>query len=66
MRGAVPTAAGAERGSPSVSIQTRDDMAEALQAFARAGIDEVQLWLAPHKPAEIEAFAPVLELLDRA
>jgi alkanesulfonate monooxygenase SsuD/methylene tetrahydromethanopterin reductase-like flavin-dependent oxidoreductase (luciferase family) len=58
----------------TVSIQTPgeeplqgapDETAEALRAFARAGIDEVQLWLAPNTPAEIEAFAPVLELLDR-
>ena len=43
-----------------------DDIAEALQAFAREGIDEVQVWLAPNNPAAIEAFAPVLERLDRA
>ena len=58
----------------TVSIQTPGEeplrgalaeIAEALRAFSRAGIDEVQLWLAPNTPAEIEAFAPVLELLDR-
>lgn len=46
------------RGSP-------DDVAEALRAFAQEGIDEVQVWLAPNSLAAIEAFAPVLALLDQ-
>jgi alkanesulfonate monooxygenase SsuD/methylene tetrahydromethanopterin reductase-like flavin-dependent oxidoreductase (luciferase family) len=45
---------------------TPNDIAEALRAFAQEGIDEVQVWLAPNSPAEVEAFAPVLEQLDRA
>jgi probable F420-dependent oxidoreductase len=45
---------------------TPDEIAEALRGFAREGIDEVQVWLAPNGPAAVEAFAPVLERLDRA
>ena len=37
-----------------------------LQAFARAGVGHVQVWLDPYSLAGIEAFAPVLELLDRS
>lgn len=44
---------------------TPDEIAESLRGFARAGIDEVQVWLAPNSLAAIEAFAPVLERLDR-
>jgi len=47
-------------------LGTPDEIAEALRAFANAGIDEVQIWLARTPPAEIEAFASVLERLDRA
>jgi alkanesulfonate monooxygenase SsuD/methylene tetrahydromethanopterin reductase-like flavin-dependent oxidoreductase (luciferase family) len=45
---------------------TPDEIAEALRAFAREGIDEAQVWLAPNSPATIDAFAAVLELLDSA
>jgi alkanesulfonate monooxygenase SsuD/methylene tetrahydromethanopterin reductase-like flavin-dependent oxidoreductase (luciferase family) len=44
---------------------TPDEIATALQAFSSAGIDEVQVWLSPNTSAEIAAFAPVLEPLDR-
>lgn len=44
---------------------TPDEIAEAFRAFAGAGIDEVQVWLAPNSLAGIEAFAPVLERLDQ-
>ena len=47
-------------------LGTPDEIAEALRAFANAGIDEEQIWLARTPPAEIEAFASVLERLDRA
>ncbi|HEX5589825.1 MAG TPA: LLM class flavin-dependent oxidoreductase [Candidatus Limnocylindrales bacterium] len=40
-------------------------MAEALRAYARAGISEVQLVLDPISLASIEEFASVLEQLDR-
>jgi alkanesulfonate monooxygenase SsuD/methylene tetrahydromethanopterin reductase-like flavin-dependent oxidoreductase (luciferase family) len=40
-------------------------LAEELHAYAREGIGHVQLWLEPNTLESIEAFAPVLELLDR-
>jgi len=43
---------------------TPEQMAETLRAFAREGISHVQLWLTPTSRAGVEAFAPVLELLD--
>jgi alkanesulfonate monooxygenase SsuD/methylene tetrahydromethanopterin reductase-like flavin-dependent oxidoreductase (luciferase family) len=39
-------------------------IAEGLRAYARAGIDHIIIWLDPDTVAGIEAFAPVLELLD--
>lgn len=53
------TAPGAEplAGSPP-------ELAESLRAFAREGISHVQVVLAPNTLAGIEAFAPVLELLE--
>jgi alkanesulfonate monooxygenase SsuD/methylene tetrahydromethanopterin reductase-like flavin-dependent oxidoreductase (luciferase family) len=47
------------RGEPA-------EIAETLLDFAGEGITEVQIDLAPSNLAGIEAFAPVLELLDRA
>ncbi len=41
-------------------------MAEELRAYAREGIGHVQLVLDPINLGSIEAFAPVLELLDHA
>jgi alkanesulfonate monooxygenase SsuD/methylene tetrahydromethanopterin reductase-like flavin-dependent oxidoreductase (luciferase family) len=40
-------------------------LAEYLRAFAAEGIDQVQVLLGPSTVAGIEAFAPVLELLDQ-
>jgi alkanesulfonate monooxygenase SsuD/methylene tetrahydromethanopterin reductase-like flavin-dependent oxidoreductase (luciferase family) len=42
-----------------------EELAEGLRAYARAGFTHVQLWVEPGTIAGIEAFAPVLELLDR-
>jgi hypothetical protein len=39
-------------------------MAEALRAYAREGIGHVQLVIDPITRESIEAFAPVLRLLD--
>jgi alkanesulfonate monooxygenase SsuD/methylene tetrahydromethanopterin reductase-like flavin-dependent oxidoreductase (luciferase family) len=39
-------------------------LAEELRAYAREGIGHVQLWLEPNTLESLEAFAPVLELLD--
>jgi probable F420-dependent oxidoreductase len=44
---------------------TPDELAEALLAYARAGIGHVQLVLDPITEATVEALAPVLERLDR-
>ena len=49
---------GALTGSP-------EELAAAFRGFARQGISHVQVYLAPNTLAGIEAFAPVLELLDR-
>jgi alkanesulfonate monooxygenase SsuD/methylene tetrahydromethanopterin reductase-like flavin-dependent oxidoreductase (luciferase family) len=44
---------------------TPEEIAEALRGFAREGIGEVQVVHAPNSTRGIEAFAPVLEALDR-
>jgi probable F420-dependent oxidoreductase len=43
-----------------------EELATALRAYADAGIRHVQVWLDPNTVAGVEAFAPVLALLDRA
>jgi alkanesulfonate monooxygenase SsuD/methylene tetrahydromethanopterin reductase-like flavin-dependent oxidoreductase (luciferase family) len=42
-----------------------EQLAEELRAYAREGIGHVQLWLEPNTLESLDAFAPVLELLDR-
>ncbi|HSI01940.1 MAG TPA: LLM class flavin-dependent oxidoreductase [Reyranella sp.] len=44
---------------------TPDEIAEILRGYARAGVDHLQVWLEPFNMAAIDAFAPVLERLDR-
>lgn len=41
------------------------DVAAVIRAYAPVGITHLQVWLSPNTPAGIEAFAPVLELLDQ-
>jgi alkanesulfonate monooxygenase SsuD/methylene tetrahydromethanopterin reductase-like flavin-dependent oxidoreductase (luciferase family) len=41
------------------------DIAAGLHDYADAGLSHVQIWLEPNTPAGIEAFARVLEELDR-
>ena len=41
------------------------EIADGLRAYAAAGISHLQVWLEPNTPSGIEAFAPVLEELDR-
>jgi alkanesulfonate monooxygenase SsuD/methylene tetrahydromethanopterin reductase-like flavin-dependent oxidoreductase (luciferase family) len=41
------------------------EIAAGLRAYADAGVNHVQIWLEPNTPAGIEAFAPVLEEIDR-
>ncbi len=42
-----------------------EELATVLLAYADAGIGHVQVWLEPNTVAGVEAFAPVLEVLDR-
>ncbi len=44
---------------------TPEQIADALRDYARNGLSHVQVWLSPRSLAGIEAFAPVLEELDR-
>ncbi len=41
-----------------------EELAELLRGYAREGITHVQVWLDPSTVAGVEAFAPVLDLLD--
>jgi alkanesulfonate monooxygenase SsuD/methylene tetrahydromethanopterin reductase-like flavin-dependent oxidoreductase (luciferase family) len=41
-----------------------EDLAEGLRSYASAGFTHVQIWLQPATIAGIEAFAPVLDLLN--
>ncbi len=49
---------------PTPLAGTVDVLAEELRAYAREGIGEVQIVLDPITLASLEAFAPVLEILD--
>lgn len=44
---------------------TTEELAAVMRAYADVGIDHVQLVMDPNTLESIEAFAPVLELLDR-
>jgi alkanesulfonate monooxygenase SsuD/methylene tetrahydromethanopterin reductase-like flavin-dependent oxidoreductase (luciferase family) len=44
---------------------TPEQIADAFREYARCGISHVQVWHAPRTLAGIEAFAPVLEELDK-
>lgn len=43
-----------------------EELAKSLRAIAADGVTHVQIWLEPATLAGIEAFAPTLEILDRA
>ncbi len=63
-------AVGRTSGDPTDNVippltGSAEELAEALRAYARAGIGHVQLVLDPNTIGAIEEFAPVLELLDR-
>lgn len=45
---------------------THEELADILRAHAAAGFDRVQIWLNPMTVEGIDAFAPVLKLLDGA
>jgi probable F420-dependent oxidoreductase len=51
-----------DRGQFSGSTE---EIAAFLRAFAAQGIAQLQVWLIPSLPSSVEAFASVLELLDR-
>jgi probable F420-dependent oxidoreductase len=61
----IPGAVQAHRSARAPAAGTTEELAESLRAFASAGISHVQLWLEPNTMAGIEAFQPVLALLDR-
>jgi probable F420-dependent oxidoreductase len=55
-------------GHPNIAApvhRSPEEIAAELRAYAAEGIDHVQVYLDPQTPAGVEAFAPVLELLDR-
>jgi probable F420-dependent oxidoreductase len=60
-----PAEVRAHRVSRGAVTGSQEELAEHLTAFAREGIDHVQLWLEPNTIAGIDAFHPVLEMLDR-
>ena len=45
---------------------TSEQLAELLRGFARAGVGHVQIFMAPLTKTAIDAFSPVLKILDRA
>jgi alkanesulfonate monooxygenase SsuD/methylene tetrahydromethanopterin reductase-like flavin-dependent oxidoreductase (luciferase family) len=42
-----------------------EELAEQIRGYTRARVDHLIIWLDPVTPAAVEAFAPVLALLDR-
>jgi alkanesulfonate monooxygenase SsuD/methylene tetrahydromethanopterin reductase-like flavin-dependent oxidoreductase (luciferase family) len=42
-----------------------EELAEQIRGYTRATVDHLIIWLDPVTPAAVEAFAPVLALLDR-
>jgi alkanesulfonate monooxygenase SsuD/methylene tetrahydromethanopterin reductase-like flavin-dependent oxidoreductase (luciferase family) len=55
---------GPDRGWDALS-GTPEEMAAGLRTYAETGYSGVQIWLNQNDTAGIEAFAPVLEILDR-
>jgi len=51
-------------GTPALS-GTAEEMAAELRKYADLGIDHIQILCDPNTGASLEAFAPVLEILDR-
>ena len=50
-------------GTPALS-GSLEEIAEELRRYAQLGISHIQILLDPNTPKALEAFAPVLELLD--
>jgi alkanesulfonate monooxygenase SsuD/methylene tetrahydromethanopterin reductase-like flavin-dependent oxidoreductase (luciferase family) len=42
-----------------------EELAEQIRGYGQAKVDHLVVWIDPVSPAAVEAFAPVLELLDR-
>jgi probable F420-dependent oxidoreductase len=63
--GHVPGWVRAHRSARPVLSGTTEELGRHLRAFARAGIANVQVWLEPNTIDGIDAFQPVLEMLDR-
>jgi hypothetical protein len=42
-----------------------EQIADAIREYARSGVSHMQIWLVPNDVRGVEAFAPVLEELDR-
>ena len=42
-----------------------EELADQIRAYTRARVDHLIIWLDPATPTSVEAFVPVLELLDR-
>ena len=64
-RDEISAAVRAYRSSRAWAAGTAEDMAGRLRALAGTGVSHVQLWLEPNSIAGIDAFMPVLELLDQ-
>jgi alkanesulfonate monooxygenase SsuD/methylene tetrahydromethanopterin reductase-like flavin-dependent oxidoreductase (luciferase family) len=60
-RGEQRPPAGGARSGP----RAPEEVAELLRAYAREGLNHVQLWLSPNTISGLEWFAAVLDLLDR-
>jgi alkanesulfonate monooxygenase SsuD/methylene tetrahydromethanopterin reductase-like flavin-dependent oxidoreductase (luciferase family) len=43
-----------------------EELADKIRGYGRAKVDHLIIWLDPVTPAAVEAFAPVLELLNRS
>ena len=42
-----------------------EELAQVFRGYAARGVAHLLVWLAPNSPAGVEAFAPVLQLLDQ-
>lgn len=61
----LPNRVGYPRGGLQPISGNPEELAEVFRSYARAGIAHVQVALDPNTIAGLEAFAPVLEILDR-
>jgi probable F420-dependent oxidoreductase len=65
--GGTGRAAGGEIAKPTPPLRgTNEDIAAAIARYAEVGVSHVQLVIDPITVESIEAFGPILEILDRA